>query len=160
MPRLNRTPIRIAFTRTTQAKIESADEYLYQGEPVFATDAGVVYLGVGTQDTNVGPKAGPEKAPLAARIPVRSISADYTAQLYDCVLIVDASGGAVTVTLPSASNAKAQMFVVKRVDSSANAVTVAAQVGETIDGAASVALSTQYERIVIISDGTQWWRID
>lgn len=81
-------------------------------------------------------------------------SAAYTAADHDVVL-ANATGGAFTVTLPTPTNGAHVM--VKKTDASANAVTVAHAGAETIDGAASVALATQWARTELISDGTNWF---
>jgi len=75
----------------------------------------------------------------------------YTARNHDCVL-VDASLGTIAITLPTEA---ANVYVdVKKTDSSANAVTVSG-VG-TIDGAASLSISTQYHSYALMCDGTNW----
>jgi len=74
------------------------------------------------------------------------------------VILCDASGGAFTVTLPEATGgADGRVFHIKKVDASANAVTVDGHAAETIDGAATQALSAQYDSIMLVSDGTEWW---
>ena len=76
---------------------------------------------------------------------------DYAARNHDCVL-VDASLGDIAITLPTE---QANVYVdVKKTDSSANAVTVTG-VG-TIDGAASLSISTQYYSYTLLCDGTNW----
>jgi len=83
-------------------------------------------------------------------------TSDYTASSGDCVL-VDASSGAITITLPSpSSNA---IVNVKKIDSSTNAVTVEPNGSETIDGSNSKTIDTQYESYTFISDGTNWYII-
>lgn len=69
---------------------------------------------------------------------------------------VDATGGAVTVTLPAATNTS-KLFSVKKVDSSANTVTIARAGSDTIDGATSYVLNVQYEAIDVIANGTASW---
>jgi len=86
---------------------------------------------------------------------VVSVSANYTAKKGDIVL-VDASGGAVTITLPSPE--KNTIVNVKKIDSSSNAVTVSGG-GKNIDGQSSISISTQYESYTFICDGTNWWII-
>jgi len=84
---------------------------------------------------------------------VTTQTADYTASSGDVVL-ADASGGAITITLPSpSSNAWVE---VKKTDSSTNAVTVDGG-GNNIDGSASFDITTQYESYTVVSDGTGWW---
>lgn len=84
---------------------------------------------------------------------VTTQTADYTASDGDVVL-ADASGGAITITLPSpASNAWVE---VKKIDSSANAVTIDGG-GNNIDGNASFDITTQYEAYTFVSDGNEWF---
>src|SRR6185312_12971588 len=87
------------------------------------------------------------------------ITANYTALTTDQVILADATAGNITVTLPAASTEGNRELFVKKVDSSANTVRVAAAGTDTIDGAASVTLSSQYAWIDIISDGTGRWNI-
>jgi hypothetical protein len=80
-----------------------------------------------------------------------SPAADKTAMIRDDVVLVDATGGAVTMTLPPAAN-KWQL-VVKRT-SAANNVVVDANASETIDGALTKTITTQYGFLRLASDGT------
>jgi hypothetical protein len=83
-----------------------------------------------------------------------SKTANYTASENDGVL-ADASGGAITVTLPTP--ATGANVAVKKVDSSSNSVTVSQSGTETIDGSASITLTEQYEALTLWSDGTDWF---
>lgn len=71
----------------------------------------------------------------------------------------DASGGAFAVTLPSAASSTDKIFVIKKTDSSGNAVTVTRAGSDTIDGATTVVLSAQYDWVMLQSDGGTDWRI-
>jgi len=77
-------------------------------------------------------------------------SATVLDRLYDTVLT--ASG---TLTLPIASTFKHQTLTIKKSASGA-VLTVNAQPGQTIDGAASYVLSSQYDAATLICDGTAW----
>lgn len=88
---------------------------------------------------------------------VTAISASTTADATATVWLVDASGGAVTLTLPTAASADRRVYHVKKTDSSLNAVTIDGSGAETIDGAATQTLIAQYESIQIVSDGTSWY---
>jgi len=46
--------------------------------------------------------------------------------------------------------------MLKKTDSSANAVTVGTTNSQTIDGATTNALSTQYASIEVVLDGSNW----
>jgi len=72
----------------------------------------------------------------------------------DTLYSTDASGGPITVQLPAAGSVMAgRQYQVKKVDATANAVTIA---GTSIDGGATAVINTQYEVVTVISDGTEW----
>ena len=93
------------------------------------------------------------------RLEVRSITAARTLDVTDDVVLCDASGAAFTVTLPTAARIRGRTYTVKKTDSSGNAVTIDGAGTETIDGAATVALSTQNAFRTIVSNGTNWFVI-
>ena len=74
------------------------------------------------------------------------VTADYQVTLLDEVLLCDASGGALTVTLLKADDATRELIIVKT-DASAHTVTIAAKSGETINGSATQVLSAQWDFI-------------
>ena len=51
---------------------------------------------------------------------------------------------------------KKKKFRLKKIDSSANAITITPNGSQKIDGASSWTLSTQYEAITLVSDGSNW----
>lgn len=87
---------------------------------------------------------------------VVSKSTTYTAKVNEFVLS-DASGGAFTVTLPTAASASGKEVTVKKIDSSGNAVTVDGDGSETIDGALTATLSSQWDSVVVVSNGSNWF---
>lgn len=87
-------------------------------------------------------------------------TAAFTMNAYaDEVALVDASGAAVVITLPSATGLNGTVFTVKKIDSTANAVTVTPAATQTIDGAASIAITTQYEAVTVIAYAGNWYVI-
>lgn len=84
-------------------------------------------------------------------------AADYMALAENQLILGDASGGAITITLPPAATAEGLLVRVKKVDASANAVTVDGDGAETIDDMASIDLAAQYTAVALVSDGTEWW---
>jgi len=88
---------------------------------------------------------------------VVSKSGAYTAQTSDEIILVDASGGAVTITLPAASN-EGQVLLIKKIDNSANAVTVVPGGGDTIEGAANISLASQWDGAILTADGANDWQ--
>ena len=89
----------------------------------------------------------------ARLVPTRTVTTDTTASLSDGLILVDATGGAVTVTLPALPNAGGTVFHVKRLNAGANAVTV--QATENIDGG-SITLAAQYDGVEIIGDAVTY----
>jgi hypothetical protein len=74
-------------------------------------------------------------------------------------VLIDASGAARTVTLPTAASAKWRKYTIKKTDASVNTCTIDADAGELIDGALTFVLTVQYQALEIQSDGTTWWVI-
>ncbi len=90
---------------------------------------------------------------------VRSVNSNSVALATDAVISVDASGGDVTVTLPTAVGISGRTYYIKKTDSSFNSVYVQAFGAQTIDGLTTQELSVQYESMQIVSDGTGWLKI-
>jgi hypothetical protein len=88
---------------------------------------------------------------------VRQVIGSDSVTSGDVVLLCDASGGASTMTMPDASTVQNQMFVFKKLDSSANSVTV--QGGGSFDGSGSVSLTSQNQSITIVSNGVNYFII-
>jgi hypothetical protein len=81
---------------------------------------------------------------------------NYTLTAADAVVLFNAAGGAVTATLPTAAGIAGRSYTIKKVDTSPNAVTITTSGSETIDGNLSGSLSTAYQYINVVSDGTNW----
>lgn len=91
---------------------------------------------------------------LAAKRNVGTI--DATLQANTFLVKADASAGNVTVNLPAAAGAANRIINIKKMDATANTVTVDGNGAETIDSGATAVLTVQWECITVISDGTQW----
>lgn len=87
---------------------------------------------------------------------ISSKTANYTLIATDHTVLFDATSGNRTATLPAAAGATGRVYVVKKIDSSANIVTVDPNGSETIDGASTKVLSTPWESVTIQSTGSSW----
>lgn len=67
----------------------------------------------------------------------------------------DVAGGAITVNLPTAIGISGKMYHIKKLGTTGN-ITVDGNGSQTIDGATTAVLTTQYESIQIVSDGANW----
>lgn len=90
--------------------------------------------------------------------PIQSKTANYSASSNDETLIGDSTGGAFTFTLPTAAAAgvAGRRYTIKKKDASVNGVIVATTSAQTIDGAATKTLGSQWAFITVCSDGTNW----
>ena len=86
-----------------------------------------------------------------------TVTSNYTLVVNDPGVLVDAKSGAVTITLPTALSARDQEFLVKKIDTSANAVTIDGSGSEEVDESLTRILSSQYDSVTVYSDGTEWW---
>ena len=112
-----------------------------------------VSFSAGTKKVIVGPLGRHVNPGVAGK------SADYTVTPADfgAAITVDASGGARTVTLPPAATAgEGFKLVVKKSDTSSNAVTIDGDGSETIDGATTKVLRLPYQSAALVCDGTKW----
>lgn len=86
----------------------------------------------------------------------RTVTANSNFLVTDSTLLVDATAGPVTITLPSAG-AYGTEATIKKIDASANAVTIAVQPGDTINGGPSISLPAQYDEATCVTDGADWF---
>ncbi len=87
---------------------------------------------------------------------VVSKTSDFSALATNKTILVDASSAPVTITLPSVAFFEADPINIKKIDASGNNVTIDGD-GPTIDGAATKVITTQYDVVSLVSDGTNWW---
>ena len=74
-------------------------------------------------------------------------------------MFVDATSGSVTVTLPTATTRKGKHYIIIRIDSSGNTVSVARSSTDTINGQTSISLASN-TGLTVASDGTSKWAFD
>ena len=81
-------------------------------------------------------------------------TSNYTATDGNTVL-VDATGGAVTITLDTEANSE---ITVKKIDSSGNDVVIqCSPLSGSIEGFSAISLEEQWEYVRVVSDGTDWF---
>lgn len=82
-------------------------------------------------------------------------SATFTAD-NKIVYLCNAGSGSFTANLPAAATYGGRVYTFKKVDASANTITIDGNAAETIDGAATRVMNTYNEKLTIMSDGTNW----
>lgn len=85
-------------------------------------------------------------------------SSPYVVLPTDHILLVDATAGAITISLPLAS-AGTRRIEIKKIDASANIVTVTPAGADLIDGEAFQELLFEDEAFPIVSDGVTDWSV-
>lgn len=80
----------------------------------------------------------------------------YTATLLDYAIRCDATSASFSVTLPAAATCTGLILNIKKIDSTANTVTLQGNAAELIDGTNTKVLSAQYASYQIQSNGTSW----
>jgi hypothetical protein len=75
------------------------------------------------------------------------------------VVLGDCSSGALTVDLQTAVGRRGLQYHIKKIDSTANVVTIDPSGTQTIDGQLSGVLSAQYNFLTIVSDNSNWFVI-
>lgn len=84
---------------------------------------------------------------------VETITGNDTLDDSNHTILADATSGNITITLPAASAANRRIYVIKKIDVSANTVAFS-----TVDGG-TITLTTQYAGKQIQSNGTSWYVI-
>ena len=118
-------------------------------------------IGTGTysRSTSTGGTQTMTKISLSAIgvFAVTSVSSTpYSAVITDGYILVDASGSAITVNLPTAIGNTGKALVIKKIDLTANVVTLDGSGSQTIDQSLTWLLTIPNEAIRIISDGSNW----
>lgn len=84
-------------------------------------------------------------------------NAQYAVSANNATILINHPSAPFGVVLPTAASITGQQYKIKKIDSSANAVTVSTTSSQTIDNALTYPLSTQYQSVTLQSDGSNWW---
>ena len=92
-----------------------------------------------------------------AKIATRTVSSSYSASRLDSMILVDATSQATTVTVPTPSGHNGSSYFIKKIDSSANLVTINGNGSGLIDGGNTADITLQYEAVRITAHDGNWW---
>lgn len=92
--------------------------------------------------------------PIATAIIAKTSA--YTLTGSDSTVTGDTTTAAFTLTLPTAVGIAGRVYILKRTSASANNLTVGTTSSQTIDGATTKTLGSQYSAVTVQSDGTNW----
>ncbi|HZF63800.1 MAG TPA: tail fiber domain-containing protein [Chitinophagaceae bacterium] len=86
---------------------------------------------------------------------LRTFTANHTADITDFHLFFTGTSAA-TVTLPTAVGINGRMYFIKNASTNNSQLTVATTSSQTIDGSTSHVLTTQYQTLIVASNGLNW----
>lgn len=116
---------------------------------------------VGVNTTDVRLEFSPDGSAVSTISSTPTVSTNSSTPYTETVttgqkaVLHNATGASITHNLPTAVGNTA-VLTIKKIDASANTVTVDGNSTETIDGGTTAVLRRQYESITLVSDGTNW----
>jgi len=137
-----------SYSGTTGYGVEAIASGSTSNYAIHATASG------GTNNYSFYGAAGIFKNSGSVELPIVAKTSTYTAAATDYTIYCDNSSG-MTIDLPAASGCSGRIYIIKNVGSSGT-ITVDGNSGETIDGATTYSLSTQWSSIMIQSNGSNW----
>lgn len=80
----------------------------------------------------------------------------YTVTATDHTLLADCTSNNITFNLPAVSGTDGAEYYIQKIDSSANTLTIDGNGAETINGAATLVLNSQYQGVILRSKNDAW----
>lgn len=148
-----------AWARTDTASNSNFYWRVLSNGALTSTDTGAaMYL----EGTSLGPNLHVQANLIttAGRISARSAkTANYTPTTRDDLIAYTALAGARTVTLPTAVGCTGQIYTIKDEAGAAgtNNITIATTASQTIDGASTATINTNYGKLAFYSNGANWF---
>ena len=89
---------------------------------------------------------------------IRSTTSSVILGSNDQVILVDATSAIRTITLPSSVGITGILYTVKdwKGNCSTHNITIATTSSQTIDGSSTIVMSTNYQVVRVVSDGSNW----
>ncbi len=94
---------------------------------------------------------------LHLQFKIKRVAADYSVTANDLLIIVDATAGMVTITLPALAGITDRTYAIKKIDRTTNAVCVQSMPGELIDLAQRMLITTPLESVLVTAGTIGWW---
>lgn len=136
----------VPSSRTGRLQANTSDVFTWDGS-------------TGTRSLSAHRIDGKLDARGAVYFPATSTSSTpYSVASTDYLILVNASGGAKTVTLPDLASNRSRVLVIKAISVAGGNVTIARSGSDTIDGATSLTISAQYGSFTLQApdSGTDW----
>ncbi len=92
-------------------------------------------------------------------LPICGVAENTTLHNEHYTVIVDATSGAKTITLPTAAGNPGRIFIIQKGDASGSSVLISPTTPDTVNGLSSKSLLAQGNTVIIQSDGINNWII-
>ncbi len=92
--------------------------------------------------------------------PIRTVTATTPVLITDYTILADATSGAITLALPSASSSTGLILNIKKINNTSNNITIDPSGAELIDFDPTFSLTTWKQNVMIQSNGTGWFIIN
>lgn len=138
------------------ARFDGTGGLTIQTSTVIIDDAGKV-TGITSMGVNTSSPASTLHVAGSISSAIRTITANATIDATDSFILADASSGNIIITLPAASTSSGRTYNIKRIDATANTVSIVRDGSDTIDGATSKSLNIQYESMTFVSSSSSWY---
>jgi len=119
-----------------------------------------ILLALSVAASSAASEVWPDLGPLHVNVVTVTATSATLLGSSDLVMLVDddTAGSTVTITLPAAASNTGRVYHIKKLGSTANVV-LDGNASDTIDGAPTHTMSTQYDARTIVCDGVSNWSI-
>jgi len=123
--------------------------YLYDVEITQTSTGKVTRVVEGQIDFNAGSSSN------LFSTQIFTVNAAYTLKVTDNTVLCNCVSNAISITLPAAAAVPNKIFTIKKIDASANVVTI---VG-TVDATVNPTIPAQWQTVKVQSNGVNWYNI-
>lgn len=142
---MSNTPARIPFARIQANSVGDKNTIVSDANSALAT--------IDQNLQRIERQQGGMFQPRPLKFGMGGSPSPYVVRATDWLILVDATGGAITLTFPDAARLDGLLVTVVKIDSSANAVTLSA----TINGAVNPTLATQFAGKIVQAGQGVWY---
>ena len=141
-----------ADNRQVRIRHNAGNIYCINGQDIYLNRAGDLCILV--QDSALG-----KWLAIASKTLVMIVTAatTYAATSNNDVILCDATAGAFSVSLPAVATSIGMVVTIKKIDASANAITIDPNASETIDGVTTKQLTAQWNALTVACNGVAWF---
>jgi hypothetical protein len=101
--------------------------------------------------------AGSPGTPGTGPVNISTYTSSFSPSVAQNTILANCTSAPITVTLPTPASSTGYLFYIKKIDASANALTIVVAGGANIDYASSQSTTVQGYSWTVICDGTQYW---